>query len=113
MNRLSAILVGGLAGAALAIFLAPSSGTETRRRLRRTATDLGERASEQLREGRMRVTELVRTGQERAEDLGRRAEEQACSTLDEARRSAEEIGRRAEEQLREPSRPPLGPDVGL
>lgn len=72
-------ILGGLIGAGTALLLAPSSGRRTRRRLRRTAEEIGDRAGETL---------------EHAADEAREA-------ADGARRAAEESGDRVREKLEE------------
>jgi len=72
MNRVSAILLGVLGGAGLGLLLAPRSGPETRARLRRSWDDLQGQTQERLNQGRMRVTELIRSGQERLDETTRR-----------------------------------------
>lgn len=65
-----ASLTVGIVGA---ILLAPRSGRETRALLRERAGDLGGKAVEGAQtgwsRGRMRVTELIQTGQDAAETL--------------------------------------------
>ncbi len=72
-------ILGGLIGAGTALLFAPSSGRRTRRRLRRTAEEIGDRAGESL---------------EHAVDDAREA-------ADEARRTAERKGDRVREKLEE------------
>lgn len=54
---LLAFLVGGIVGAGLAIALAPSSGRETRERLKRLGEETGEKLKETLEAGKGLVQE--------------------------------------------------------
>lgn len=72
-TTLLAFLVGGVAGAALALLYAPSSGAETRRKLRNGLEDAGEWAKDRcadtkdrLEEGADKVRQMV---SDRKEDL--------------------------------------------
>ncbi|MNY00666.1 YtxH-like protein [compost metagenome] len=85
MNRWSATLVGALVGAGAAILLAPRSGRETRRRILESANDLQDLTQRQWREGRMRVTELVKSSQERADEIASRLEEELPRELPQQR----------------------------
>lgn len=103
MNRWSATLLGALLGAGAALLWAPQSGNETRRRLRTNVDDLQGRTQDQIRQGRMRITELVRSSQERADEMTTRLKGKSNETLDRARREADEAARRAQEQIAETS----------
>lgn len=72
-------LVGGLIGAATALLFAPKSGRHTRRKLRRTAEEIGDRAEEKLEY----------------------AVDDAREVADEPRRAAERSGERVREKVEE------------
>lgn len=103
MNRRSAALLGALLGAGAALLWAPLSGRETRRKLRTNVDDLQGRTQDQIRQGRMRITELVRSSQERADELTTRMKGPTRDALDRARQEADEAARRAQEQISETS----------
>lgn len=103
MNRWSATLLGALVGAGAAIMLAPHSGPETRRRLKANVDDLQDRTQRQWREGRMRVTELVRSTQERANEIASQLEDEL---------PAERPQQRWTDRMAPPHEPP-GPERGL
>ncbi len=103
MNRWSATLLGAVLGAGAALLWAPLTGTETRRRLRTNVGDLQGRTQDQIRQGRVRITELVRSSQERADELTTRFKGQTSESLERARRLADEAAMRAQEQIAETS----------
>lgn len=116
MNRWSATLLGALVGAGAALLWAPQAGHETRRKLRSNVDDLQGRTQDQLREGRMRITELVRSSQERADELTTRLKGQTDEALDRARQKADEAALRAQDQISERGanlENRLGPEPGL
>ncbi|HEY9856967.1 MAG TPA: YtxH domain-containing protein [Stenomitos sp.] len=116
MNRWSALLLGGLLGAAAALLWAPQAGQETRRKLRSNVDELQGRTQDQIRQGRMRITELVRSSQERADELTTRMKGQTSDAIERARREADEAARRAQEQIAETSQNMenrLGPEPGM
>ncbi|MNL23752.1 YtxH-like protein [compost metagenome] len=103
MNRWSATLLGALVGAGAAILLAPDSGVETRRRLKANLDAVQDRTQRQWREGRMRVTELVKSSQERADEIASRLEENLSSELPQQRTA---------DRMAPPQEPP-GPERGV
>lgn len=74
MRRLSALLLGGIVGAGAAILFAPLAGAEARRRLRQSLDDLQGETQARLEQGRLRATELIKTGQACATDLATRVQ---------------------------------------
>ena len=101
MNRFGATLLGALIGAGAAMLLAPSSGSETRRRLRDQADSLRTDARGRLVEGRMRATELIRSTQERAQDVIDRGQQQAPEVLSRSRQAVDEAADRAQRTVDE------------
>lgn len=75
MKRWSALLFGSAIGAGLAMVFAPRSGKETRRRITQSVDELLGRTQSQFEQGRLRATELMKTGQERATELAQRLQE--------------------------------------
>jgi gas vesicle protein len=83
---IAGIIVGGLIGAGTALLLAPRSGRHTRRRLRRAAEDLGDRAEE----GLQRAADDVRRV---AGDARRVAERSGDEVKKRVERSGEQVRR--------------------
>lgn len=103
MNRWSAMMLGALLGAGAALLWAPRAGHETRRKLRSNVDELQGRTQDQIHEGRMRVTELVRSSQERADEMKSRLKGKSNDALERARLEADEAARRAQEKIAETS----------
>lgn len=85
MGRMGSLLVGGLLGAGLALLLAPGAGTETQEGLRRRARDLQDRYGDVLEQGRIRATELVKTGREVLDEQMPRVNELVNNAVERAR----------------------------
>jgi gas vesicle protein len=90
-------LIGGLAGAAAALLLAPQSGEETRVLIRDKSIELKDRAVETAEEARARAEELSAEARARAEELQQRGkqmyEEQRQrveASIDAGKRAAQE-----------------------
>jgi len=66
---LTGVLVGGLAGAAVALFLAPQSGQETRQQIRQKGIELRGQAEDTLNEAYARVEAVAADMRRRAEDF--------------------------------------------
>lgn len=62
---LLAFLAGSVVGTALGLMLAPSSGTETRRKVRAASLDAKDKALEKVDEVRSEATELMERGKEK------------------------------------------------
>ncbi|CAN5844777.1 hypothetical protein BH24ACI5_BH24ACI5_11380 [soil metagenome] len=75
---ISAFVLGALAGAAVALLVAPASGDETRRKLAETAREGADKAAEAARQGREFVDQQRGTVVE-AIERGREAYNQARS----------------------------------
>lgn len=65
---LAGFILGGLAGAATALLLAPQSGEETRMQIRDKSIELKEKASETAEDYRVRADELSKLAKERADE---------------------------------------------
>lgn len=61
---LVSFLLGGLVGAGLALLLAPSSGTETRRRIREIADEVKVKTEDYLDSTREKIKSTVEKGKE-------------------------------------------------
>lgn len=86
MLRMGTLLVGGLIGAGVAMLMSPRNGEEYRRELKNRLND---RYGDQIEKGRLRATELVKTGREmlderlaQGQDLVNTAIERARTTMD-------------------------------
>ncbi len=91
MFRLGSLLVGGLIGAGIAMLASPRNGEEVRRDLKNRLND---RYGDQIEKGRLRATELIKTGREIlderlavGQDLVNTAIERARTTIDEVAES--------------------------
>ena len=63
---LLAFLAGGVVGTILGIMLAPSSGEETRRKIKATSLEAKDKAMEKVESVKSEATELVERGKEKA-----------------------------------------------
>jgi len=63
---LLAFLAGGIVGTVLGIMLAPSSGEETRRKIRATSLEARDKALEKVESVKSEATELIERGKEKA-----------------------------------------------
>ena len=55
-----AFLLGGIVGACVGVLFAPSSGKETRKKLKDMAEDIGEKAEGMIGEGKDKMEEIVK-----------------------------------------------------
>lgn len=78
---LTGLIVGGLLGAGTALLIAPRSGRHTRRRIRRAAEDLGDRAEE----GLQRAADDVRRVASDARRVAERSGEQVRRSVERSR----------------------------
>jgi len=60
-----AFVAGGLIGAGLTLLLSPSSGRETREKIKDASTKVRETAIEKATEAKQKINELVEKGQEK------------------------------------------------
>jgi len=65
---LAGFVLGGLAGAATALLLAPQSGEETRLQIRDKSIELKDKAAETAEDYRVRADELSKLARERADE---------------------------------------------
>ncbi|HEX9616049.1 MAG TPA: YtxH domain-containing protein [Anaerolineales bacterium] len=104
-------LIGGLAGAAVALLLAPQSGEETRTIIRDKSIELKDRAMESAEEARMRAEEVAEEARHRAEVLAQQArtraeeiQQKGKQVIDEQKHrieSAVEAGKKAAKEKRD------------
>ena len=66
---LLAFLAGGVVGAAVGLLLAPSSGVETRRKIKATSLDTRDKALEKVDAVKSEATHLVERGREKAVEV--------------------------------------------
>jgi gas vesicle protein len=85
---LTGLVMGGVVGAGLAIFLAPRLTSEIRARAIDSAKSLGNAASEQYRRTKLRVTDAV-------DDLTRKGQEARDGVCDAVAHGAQEVERYA------------------
>lgn len=97
---LLAFLVGGVVGAGLALLFAPSSGAETRRKIRETGEDVKRKTEEFLSESRERIGEFVDNGRERIGELVESGRD-SLTNLSASLKNLVEEGRKAYRQRRE------------
>jgi gas vesicle protein len=80
------MMIGGLAGAVIALLYAPSSGEETRARMRGTAIELRDRATgpvqDTVSQAKSKAQELKENGLDKAAEMKQRAKTIADETLD-------------------------------
>ena len=67
--------IGGLAGAAVALLLAPQSGEETQKIIRDKSIELKDKAAETADQARVRANEMAAEARVRADELARQARE--------------------------------------
>ena len=60
-----AFLLGGIVGACVGVLFAPSSGKETRKKLKDMAEDIGEKAEGMFGEGKDKMEEILSEAKER------------------------------------------------
>jgi gas vesicle protein len=92
------LLLGGLAGAATMLLLAPQSGEETRAQIQQRSRELRDQTNEALAQARTKAGELKETAQEKAVDLKRQGKEKLVEQMDrvsERVTSAVESGKKA------------------
>jgi gas vesicle protein len=81
-NFVAGLLLGGLAGAATMLLLAPQSGEETRAQIQQRSRELRDQTNEAIAQARNKAGELKETAQERAEDLKRQGKDVLVDQLD-------------------------------
>jgi len=97
---MAGFVVGGLAGAAAALLLAPQSGEETRAQIQQQGIELQARAQETLGEARKKADELITE-----------AKEQGKVVLQEQKAKVEEGIKIVEEKIKK-EEPAAEPDTG-
>lgn len=97
-NFVAGLLLGGLAGAATMLLLAPQSGEETRAQIQQRSKELRDQTVDALAQARTKADELKLTAQERAEQLKQQGKDVLVEQMDrvsERVTSAVESGKKA------------------
>jgi len=93
MAVLAGMLVGGLAGAAAMLLLAPQSGQETRAQIQQKTMELRDRtaqtAEEALAQAKMKTHQIKSDVREKAEELQQQGQELIVEQLDRVSAAAE------------------------
>lgn len=89
-------VIGGLAGAAVALLLAPQSGEETRTIIRDKSIELKDRAMETAEEARLRAEQAAEEARHRAEELAQQARTKAEEIQQKGKQVVEEQKQRIE-----------------
>ena len=87
---LAGLLLGGLVGAGVALFLAPQSGEETREMIRERGIELKSRAEEAAGGLRTRAEGAIREGRQGVEDAASGLRTRAEGAIREGRRGVED-----------------------
>lgn len=95
LGRFGSFLVGGILGAAAAMLWAPRSGQETRDELRSRTTGLRDQYGDLVERGRLRATELVKTGREALDQAITQGQQLANQAAETARGVADTQAQRA------------------
>lgn len=89
-GRLATLIVGGALGAGLTMMLAPRSSQEAREQLRTRAQGLRDQYGEVIEQGRVRATELVRSGLDMVDTRLQQGQELVNSGLERARTTVDQ-----------------------
>lgn len=93
MFRLGSLLVGGLIGAGVALLVSPRNGEEVRQDLKNRLND---RYGDQLEKGRLRATELIKTGREMIDERLAQGQEYVHTAIERARTTSDEVAEQRE-----------------
>jgi gas vesicle protein len=97
------LVIGGLAGAAVALLMAPQSGEETRAQIRDASVELKDRADTTIAEARTKAEAITADARRRAEEITVEARTRADKMVADARKRADEITTSAEVDAAEES----------
>ena len=75
-------LSGSIAGALAGLLLAPSSGAETRKKIKKTSIDAGDKVKEKFGEAKSGVAHLLSRGKEKVEDMKTKVEDMKTEIQD-------------------------------
>jgi len=96
MGRMSSLLVGGLIGAGVAMYLQSERGADARKRLVNLRDQYMDQYGDVIEQGKIRATELINTGKEtldttlaQGQDLVNTAVEKARTTMDQGQGEGE------------------------
>ena len=98
---LTGFVIGGLVGAAVALILAPQSGTETREQIRQKGIELKEQGEEALTDARTKAEAAAADARARAEKMAAEAKSRAEHLAAEAKSRAEELSKQGRVVLNE------------
>ncbi len=98
---LTGFVIGGLVGAAVALILAPQSGTETREQIRQKGIELKEQGEEKLTDARTKAEAAATEARARAEKMAAEAKTRAEHLAAEAKSRAEELSKQGRVVLTE------------
>lgn len=98
---LMGFIVGGLAGAAASLLLAPQSGESTRTILKDKAIELGGQVNETVEEAKVRAEQIMAESRQRAEALTAEAKVRADEILKQAKSNVEDVQKRGQVILEE------------
>jgi len=92
---LAGFIIGGLAGAAAALMLAPQSGEETRALIRERSIELRDQASAEAEAAWKRAEEAAKEASARADELAEKARAQSAELTEKARAKGKELAETA------------------
>ncbi len=95
---LAGLVLGSLVGAAVAMLMAPASGSDTRRQIREKSVELRAQAEQQMEDARKRAEEM----QERSRVVLEEQKARLNQAIEDAKRGAKQ----AQEDLTAPAEPP-------
>ena len=101
---MTGFLIGGLAGSALALLLAPQSGEATKTQIRDQSLKLKERAEEQIADTRARVNVATEDARQQVENIRERAsriQEQGRTLIEEKTNKVKETANKAKARIAE------------
>lgn len=101
---ISGFVIGGLAGAAVALLLAPQSGEETRTLIRDRSIEIRDQVEQTAAEARTKAEQLAEDARVRAEDLQKRGQvvlEEQKSRIEKAVDAGKKAAQRKRDELSE------------
>ncbi len=102
-NGLTGFLIGGLAGALIALYNAPRSGEETRAKLRDKSIELKDKAVDRLQDTRAQATQLVDNVKEDLQMRADKLKRVGHDVMEEEKRILQENAPKAKSALQTPS----------
>jgi gas vesicle protein len=99
MKRIGSFLVGGVLGAGVALILTPFLAQKTQIQIRDRARNLKEKYGDAVSQGRLRATELVKSGASTLDDKLAQAKSQANAAIEQARMGLKGMEPRADQAV--------------